>query len=454
MIPMVTPEEMAAIDAAAPEPVEVLIERAGAAVARAALALLGGGYGRRIAVVAGPGNNGNDGRSAARRLRARGAQVVEYDARDAPARLPAVDLVIDAAYGTGLRRPYTAPSAQPGTPVLAVDIPSGVDGLTGVLCGAPAAADATITFAALKPGLVFPPGRELCGEISIADIGLDVSRARAHLIEATDLERIGPRPVDAHKWQRACWVIGGSPGMTGAPQLAAAAAARAGAGYVRLSVPGADLASDLTPIEAVHVPVGPDLTIAADELARVRSVVFGPGLGRSAAITDAARRFVAGASVPLVIDGDGLTALAERAAGAIAQRSYPTILTPHDGEYRALTGKPPEADRCDAARRLARTTGAIVLLKGPTTVIAHPGGRVLLSVAGDARLASAGTGDVLAGTIGGLLAHGLDAFWAAALGAFVHGTAALTSAQAFGLVAGDLVAAIGLVLARRGEVGA
>ncbi len=165
VIPIVTPDEMAAIDAAATESVDTLIERAGGAVARHALSLLGGGYGRSVAVVAGRGNNGNDGRVAARRLRARGARVIEIDASSAPERLPAVDLVIDAAYGTGLKRPYDAPALAGAALVLAVDVPSGVDGATGEVLGTPLAADLTVTFAALKPGLLFQPARSLCGEI-------------------------------------------------------------------------------------------------------------------------------------------------------------------------------------------------------------------------------------------------------------------------------------------------
>ncbi|MEO0495115.1 MAG: NAD(P)H-hydrate epimerase, partial [Actinomycetota bacterium] len=186
MIPIVTPAEMAAIDAAAPEPVEELIERAGAAVARAAVDLLGGTYGRRVVIVAGPGNNGADGRSAATRLRRRGVRctVVAPDVE----RLPAgVDLVIDAAYGTGLSRPYAFPAVPSGAAVLAVDISSGVHGLTGARLGAPVAADRTITFAALKPGLVLEPGRSLAGDVVVADIGLDTGDADVDLVEGADV---------------------------------------------------------------------------------------------------------------------------------------------------------------------------------------------------------------------------------------------------------------------------
>ena len=231
LLPIVTPEEMAAIDAAAPEAVEVLIGRAGAALAAEAVRMLGGTYGRRVVVVAGKGNNGADGREAAERLRRRGVRVNVIDAADAPASLPPSDLVIDAAYGTGFRGAYDAPDPG-GVPVLACDIPSGIDGLTGEdVDGGAMRASRTVTFAALKPGLLFEPGRSSAGDIVVADIGLDVGGARAHVLEADDVAAWLPtRARDTHKWRTAVWVVGGSPGMTGAPVLAASAAARAGAG--------------------------------------------------------------------------------------------------------------------------------------------------------------------------------------------------------------------------------
>ncbi|HEX6570081.1 MAG TPA: NAD(P)H-hydrate epimerase, partial [Acidimicrobiales bacterium] len=238
MRPVLTPEEMGAVDAAAPEPVEVLIGRAGAAVARQALDMLGGAYGRRVVVVAGKGNNGNDGRDAARRLRRRGVRVRVVDAAPTPERLPAADLVIDAAYGTGFRGDY-APPDPAGAPVLAVDIPSGVDGLTGQVPSAAVRADRTVSFAALKPGLLFHPGRTLAGEVVVADIGLGVSGARITVVEAADVGAwLPPRPADSHKWRSAVVVAAGSPGMTGAAHLAARAAQRAGAGMVRVASPG------------------------------------------------------------------------------------------------------------------------------------------------------------------------------------------------------------------------
>ncbi len=447
LVPIVTPEEMGAIDRDAPEPVEVLIGRAGAAVARAAVGLLGGTYGRRVVVVAGKGNNGNDGRDAARRLRARGVAVRVIDAADAPEALPDADLVIDAAYGTGFRGAYDAPVPLPGALVLAVDIPSGVDGLTGTAGEGVVAADATVTFAALKPGLVLPPGLELAGEITVADIGLDVSRASAHLVGAAAVAGWLPdRPVVAHKWQSAVWVVAGSPGMGGAASLTASAAARTGAGYVRVSTPGGP-AADL-PTEAVRVDLPADgwADEVIDGLGRFSSLVIGNGMGTSEPMAAAIRRVVAAAAaagLPTVVDADGLTALGADAAGIVGPT---TVLTPHDGEFARLAGGPPGDDRLAAARDLARRTGAVVLLKGRATVVASPDGSVLVTTTGDERLATAGTGDVLAGVIAALLAQGLPTARAAAAGAFLHGLAGALGWPR-GLVAGDLPLAMPAALA-------
>jgi NAD(P)H-hydrate epimerase len=432
MIPVLTPEEMAAVDATAPEPVEVLIERAGAAVAREALDLLGGAYGRRVVVVAGKGNNGNDGRVAAVRLRRRGVRVTVVDAAAPPAVVPPCDLVVDAAYGTGFRGTWTPP--DPGAaPVLAVDIPSGVDGRTGQAEGEVLAAERTVTFAALKPGLLLRRGPALAGEVVVADIGLDVGTVSAALVEDDDVAAWLPsRPREAHKWQAAVWVVAGSPGMTGAATLAARGAQRIGAGYVRLSTPGGDPGAG-APVEAVGAALPAEEWAAEvlDGAERFAALVVGPGLGREEGTAAEVRRLVAESPVPVVVDGDGLSALGERPAPPAT-----TVLTPHDGEYARLTGSPPGPDRLLAATELARAAGGIVLLKGSTTVVAG-GDRTLLTTTGDARLATAGTGDVLSGAIGGLLAQGLDPARAAAAGAHLHGRAAALG-PARGLVAGDL----------------
>ena len=437
MIPVVTPEEMGRIDAEAPEPVEVLVRRAAGALARSALTLLGGTYGRRVVVVAGPGNNGQDGRVAGELLARRGVRVTVVDALDAPPVLPVADLVLDAAFGTGFRGDYRFPGLD-GSPVLAVDIPSGVSGLTGAASGAPAAAVATVTFAALKPGLVLGAGPELAGSVEVADIGLDVGRARARLVTDADVvDWVPPRRGGDHKWRHAVRVVAGSPGMNGAAWMCTAAALRGGAGYVRLSTPGDP--SPPAPREAVVVPVGD--AIADDVLSdaeRFAAVVVGPGLGRGVDAAAQVRRLVERCPVALLVDGDGLHALADDPARWIAGRPAPTVLTPHDGEFAALTGAPPGADRLAAARELAASSGAVVLLKGPTTVVADPDGDVLLVRNGDARLATAGTGDVLSGLVAAHLALGADPLRAAAAAAHVHGGAALLGPH-HGLVASDLL---------------
>ena len=446
MIPIVTPEEMAEVDAAAPEPIDVLIERAGAAVAWSVRKWLGGTYGQRIALIAGKGNNGEDGRVAAGHLRRWGARVVELD--PSVERVPeGCDLVIDAAYGTGLSGPYVAPSCD--APVLAVDIASGVNGLTGEIEGRALSAEATVTFQALKPGHLLHPGAGHSGAVEIVDLGLDVSAARAGLLQADDVATMLPsRGAQAHKWESACLVVAGSPGMTGAAHLAAAAAARAGAGYVRLSVPGSDDAlsgaASHAPVEVVQRPFPAEgWATHFDDASRFDSLVIGPGLGRDA-VTLANVRDSFGVSLPLVIDGDALGVVSD-CFDVLRARRTPAVLTPHDGEFEAITGSRPSADRIASARRLATECGSVVLLKGPATIVAAPTGDVVVSATGDQRLATAGTGDVLAGTIGALLARGLEPLEAAAAGAWLHGKAA-TLAPRHGMVASDLLIALPEVL--------
>jgi ADP-dependent NAD(P)H-hydrate dehydratase / NAD(P)H-hydrate epimerase len=449
VIPIVTPEQMAAIDTAAPEPVEVLIDRAGRAVAREALGMLGGTYGRTVCVLAGRGNNGADGRTAAAVLARRGVRVHVIEAADAPGVLPPCDLVIDAAYGTGFRGEWTAPeiaAAGERRPlVLAVDIPSGVDALTGRAGPGVLSADRTVTFQAFKPGLVLGAGRPLSGAVVVADIGLDVSRADQHLVEASDVAAWWPRrAVDAHKWKAAVRIVAGGPGMAGAGRLCAAAAARAGAGLVSLSSPGADPGARDEIIQP-WLPAEDFDTAVLTDLDRFGALVIGPGLGRSEATLVAARRLVAAAAVPSVVDGDGLVAVAGDPDG-LRSRTAATVLTPHDREFEVLHGSPPGDDRVAAARALAADSGGTVLLKGPTTVVAGPDGAVLVVDHADERLATAGSGDVLAGIIGALLAASVSPEQAAAAGAWVHADAARRGPRR-GLVAGDLVDLIPAALA-------
>ncbi len=445
MIPIVTPEEMGAIDAAAPDPVEALIDRAGRATARVALDMLGGTYGRVVNVLAGGGNNGNDGRTAATYLQRRGVKVRVIDSAMRTALLPPCDLVIDAAYGTGFHGEWVAPdivSTRGDRPlVLAVDIPSGVNALTGEVGHGALAAHRTVTFQALKPGLVFGAGRELSGAVEVADIGLDVSVATQHLVEASDVAAWWPtRSGDAHKWNGAVRVVAGSPGMLGAGRLSAEAAARTGAGLVTLSSPGIDPDARSEIIQH-RIPAADFHGEVFSDLDRFGALVIGPGLGREEGTIASVRELIAQATLPVVIDGDAIFAAAWSADGAgplLRQRGRPTVITPHDGEFSLLAGHPPGADRVSAARSLAADLGVVVLLKGPATIVAAPDGRVLVVDHGDERLATAGSGDVLAGMIGSLLGAGLAPERAAAGAAWLHADAARYGPRR-GLLAGDII---------------
>ena len=515
MLAVVTPEEMAAIDKATIDemskehlkPLEVLISRAGEAVAAKARKMLGKCYGRQVLVLTGKGNNGKDGKEAARRLRNWGAQVLEVAVLEGqafeaagqsmagetcltalPKSFQQVTLVIDAVCGTGLSRPYILPdlvkSLSADIPVLAVDIPSGVCGLTGQVLGEALRANATVTFGAFKPGLLFGEGKIYSGEVEVADIGLNASGTSAsgtsaYVFTDDSLAAMLPkRDANAHKWNAACWVVGGSPGMAGAPLLAASAAYKGGAGYVRLSTPGTqdfagedldsensgsedfvsedfssegfisgDLASEGFPASQEVVRFALPEKCWGEAVAqasnRFHSLVVGPGLSPCEQTQQSLQQLlesdaVISGKLAMVIDGGALEALGKNflEAPIVAQKSR-VVLTPHDREYVYLFGSPPGTDRIKATRDLAKATGAVVLLKGSTTVVSHPDGSVLLSAAGDQRLATAGTGDVLAGVIGALLAQGLDAFQAAALGAELHGRAARLGV-AHGLVASDI----------------
>ena len=396
--------------------------------------MMGGVYGRRVTVVAGPGNNGADGRLAAQLLTTWGVKV-EVVAPDG-AIAPNADLVIDAAFGTGANRTYVAPTIDPSTPVLAVDIPSGIDGLTGVVNGSSLIADRTVCFAALKPGLLLGDGPAAAGQVVTVDIGLDTTEARAWLFDRSDAQQMLPvRAATDHKWKRAVWVIGGSDGMTGAPVLAARAALRAGAGMVRCSVPGATATASPFGTEVVFhdLPVdGWHEQVLADEH-RFGTFVIGPGLGRADAARRSLNEFIAHSSKPLVLDADALHMLDHK----LGLRPN-IVLTPHDGEFQALTGGQPPPDRFDGVRALAADWNATVLLKGPTTIVSAPDGNCLATDHGDQRLATAGTGDVLAGTLGSYLAAGLNPDQAAILAAWMHAEAGHTQTS-FGMVASDLV---------------
>jgi hydroxyethylthiazole kinase-like uncharacterized protein yjeF len=456
---VLTRDEMRAADAAALSAVshEVLVGRAGTAVGHAALRLLGGAYGRRVVVVAGKGSNGADGRIAASFLARRGARVQVVEAADVGSgdALPVCDLVIDGAYGTGFRGSYDAPRVPMQAVVLAIDIPSGVDADSGEAPGDAVQADRTVTFAALKPGLLQGDGAGCSGLVEVADIGIGFpATPRALLMEDADVALVPARPRQVNKWTTAVGVAAGSPGMEGAAILCTRGAMAAGAGMIRLGSPGNPSAP--WPTEAVRVQL-PDHGWAGaflEATAKCKAVVIGPGLSTAEAAAEEIRAVIAAVPVPLVIDADALSALGD-IAGARAlldKRSAPSILTPHDGEYARLDGAAPGADRLEAARALARATGAFVLLKGPLTAVASPDESapdVFLAAAGGPALATAGSGDVLSGIIGAFLARGLAPLEAAAMAAHVHGRAA-TLGPAEGLVAGDLPTLVAQLLSGLG----
>jgi len=413
--------------------------------------MLGGSYGKHVIVLAGKGNNGEDGRVASDFLRARGVKVSVFSSSEMPTQLPECDLVIDAVYGTGLRSDFVAPTTN--APVLAVDIPSGIDATTGECRGAPLRANETITFGGLKPGIVLQPGRTYAGQITIVSLdlpvhlGVQVDEKTINVVTRNDVEQwVPPRAPTTHKWKSGVRAIAGSKTMMGAAQLSCAAAYRAGAGIVHLSSIG-DTPEIISPLEVVYRSVSENhwANQCLSDIERFASALIGPGMGRGDELVEEVFQFVSRCPVPLVIDGDGLQILASSRDGQrrnmanfFAQRTAETVLTPHDGEFSALTGERPSADRIADTRKAAAALQAVVLLKGSTTVVAEPGGNVFCITNGDARLATAGSGDVLTGVIAALLAVGLDAFHAAAAGAFIHGNA-LERLPQCGVVASDIV---------------
>lgn len=442
MIPVVTPEQVKEIDERALEREELddILARVGDVLCQEVIRILGGTYGRRVNVLIGPGLNGADAASAARRLERRGVRVRRIPLGELPEVLPAADLTLDGLFGIGINRPFDAP--DPGTaPVVAIDVPSGIDGLTGELVGSALRAEVTLVLMAQKPGLLLGEGPDYAGEVRVLDIGLPFGEQLCHVVEDADVvEWLPQRSRNAHKWNDAVLVIAGSPGMTGASHLVCRAALRAGAGYVHLD--SAATVDPGVPTEVVASLAGTGVRADAE---RFSSLVVGPGLGNTAAAGEFVRTVLGSVPLPAVVDGDGLSALAGNLA-VVADSEAPTVLTPHDGEYERLMGDRPGADRIAAARALASAAGAVVLLKGSTTVVAAPDGRALLCTTGDARLATAGTGDVLAGIIGAFLARGVPPIRAAAAAAHVHGRAA-SLGPAVGLVASDLPDLIPQVIA-------
>jgi NAD(P)H-hydrate epimerase len=389
---------------------DVLVHAAGTAVAHTARRMLGACYGARVAVIGGPGLNGADGRVAASWLLDRGARVDVITWSEAPAVLAGFDLIIDAAFGTGCTRPYVAPRVAPGTQILAVDLPSGVDTDTGALFGEPMVATVTLALGALKPAHLNGPAADFVGELRFES--LDIVRSFADgLVTDDDLAGFVRLNAEDHKWNHAVQALVGSSLMPGAAELVLRGALAGGASMIRLASRG-DVSSQVrVPPEVVHAT-------DANVDSRCKAVVAGPGLGPNAA--EWLRDPLAGAACPVVLDADGL----DRALiDAHSPRDGSWVLTPHAGEFARLTGKAVGLDRFADVRDLARETGCVVLLKGPTTIIAAPDGRLRVVTSGTASLATAGTGDVLSGFIAATIARGHEPLEGAALGAFLHGRA-------------------------------
>jgi len=427
-----------------------LMERAGAAVAQEVLRTYPGA--RRVAVVCGGGANGGDGRIAARILRESGLEVVETDDPGGGG----ADVVIDALFGTGFRGPPRDEAAAAigrinatGAPVVSVDIPSGVDATTGEVAGAAVEADVTVTFHGRKVGLVVAPGRFHSGRVVVAGIGLEPAPTSLVRGMPALLDRIPRRGARDSKFSAgSLLVVGGAPGTTSAAVLAATGALRADAGYVTLAVPAAALpvaeTLALEPVKRGFEWASATEALQAD-VARSSAIALGPGLGRSDEARALVRALLERADLPAVVDADALFGLAR------VDRSAPTVLTPHAGELARLLGVEPawvSAHRLEAAAEAAERFAAVVLLKGPDTIVCAPEGRVIVCDTGPPSLATAGTGDVLTGVVGAFLAKGVDVVDAAAAAAIAHGLAARSLPHQAGLIASDVAAALPGVLDR------
>ncbi|HSF84943.1 MAG TPA: NAD(P)H-hydrate dehydratase [Acidimicrobiia bacterium] len=465
---VITPEESGRLDVAAAARIDDLMDRAGYGVQLVAAAM-GVAYGDRVIVLCGPGNNGGDGYVAARYLRRRGVDVRAYalaapragtaaeralratqsagvavaDWRSEP---EAADLIIDGLFGVGFRGAFPEQARawlDTASPVLAIDVPSGLDAATGSVADAAFTAARTVTFHALKPGHLLGEGPERCGPVTLVDIGLEGGDPALMLCEAED----APRPArerKAHKWSAgSVVVVGGSPGLTGAPLLTAQAALHGGAGAVTLMCP-----AELQGVYAAQAPgimtrgVGRGKHFSAADVDECLAVarrfdvmVVGPGLGLE--VGDFVTQLVLRWPGNLLVDADGLNAL--DGTGALRARQSPAILTPHAGEFRRLTSADPTFG---AAEELARRTGSVVLLKGNPTFVAGGDGTWAVT-SGGPELASIGTGDVLGGLVAALWARGLDAAVAARSGAYWHGRSGEALATSGTLTAAELASTVG-----------
>jgi NAD(P)H-hydrate epimerase len=490
--PLYAAQEMRDIDRWAIEqrgvPGMQLMESAGAAVAREVAALRPDGP---VAIVCGKGNNGGDGFVAARLLRKAGREVrvllagdaegIRGDAAEAlrrfgsapdpfvPEALEHAVVAVDALLGTGSTGAPRGAIAEAiealgraGAPVVAVDVPSGVDASTGEVAGPAVRADLTVTFHAAKPGLWIAPGKEHAGEVRVVDIGIPAGapvEATIGLIRDEVLLGAPRRLASGTKFSSGhVLVCGGSTGLTGAPCMAAEAAMRTGAGYVTACVPASLNAIFEVKLTEVMTRPLPDQdgalttagasTVLEEAERRGGSLVLGPGMGRAEPTVALIRDLAARAPVALVVDADGLNAHAGH-LDRLRGRAAPTLLTPHGGELaRLLETESAEvnARRLHHAREAARASGAIVVLKGDDTLVAEPDGRVGVSSGGAPALATAGTGDVLSGVLGAMLAKGLEPFTAACAGVLLHVRAGRLAAERQGgpggVVATDVIHAL------------
>jgi NAD(P)H-hydrate epimerase len=411
--------------------VDAMMEQAGRAVADAVLRRFPDA--RRIAAVCGKGANGGDGRIALRLLADAGRATSED--------LDGADVVVDALFGTGFRGAPRDDAVRlieginaGGAPVVAVDLPSGVDASTGEIAGAVVDADVTVTMHAPKVGLAVAPGRFHAGEVEVADIGIDAGET-THRRVAEEILMLVPRKreSDTKYSSGSVLVVGGSPGMSGALCLAAEAAFRADAGYVAVATHPETLpVVEARVLEAVKAPLDEVGRLAE----RASAVAVGPGLGRGAEERALVKRLLRELEIPAVVDADALFDLEPDDWPA------PRVLTPHSGELaRLLNRDDVDAHRLDAVQAAAERFGCIVLLKGADTLVAAPGEGVLVADSGTPALATAGSGDVLTGIVAAFLAKGMDARLAAAAAAFAHGRAAELGPER-GLVASDLVEAL------------
>ena len=487
---LLTTTEMAEADRltmASGVPSLVLMENAGQAVAAEATRMVPPGS--RVAVLCGPGNNGGDGFVAARHLWQAGYKVEIALAGDrnrlaadaakmadlwvgavgavADADRQACDLVIDAVFGAGLSRdlPVELNSVfetitRHGVPVLAVDVPSGVNGTTGALHGRPLRAARTVTFFRAKPGHLLMPGRSLCGKLIVADIGipasvLDSIKPRTFANRPALWQAHYPRlSADGHKYGRGhVVVVSGPMHSTGAARLGARGALRVGAGLVSIASPQAAVAVNAAHVTAIMVRPFNDVRGLDDLLAdsRLNAYLIGPGAGVG---TDT-RRYVEqilGSRAAVVLDADALTSFADEPTrdqlfGLIQGSAAPVVLTPHRGEFERLFGQLPDLpSKLEKARVAAKQSGAVIVLKGADSVIASPDGRAAINDNAPPSLATAGSGDVLAGFVTGLLAQGMRPFEAACAAVWLHGACA--SEFGPGLIAEDLPECLPRVLGK------